>query len=223
MLIFILRHPESDKNIGVSFSTFEDDERLTIHGKKQSKSIAKELLNVFISKRIKTPSIHCANSIRCITSAEIISKIITTDFVIHNEFVSTKAGKLAGVKEEDAKKTNPNFINQLYLYRKGLFSAYDFQVAEGKEPKNIFEKRVLKTFNKLINEYDDEKNIMIISHRSPITTILTYIAKKYYGYPKNFLGYVPLDLGYISIIEKKSYSLKLVCINESVNNINKYL
>jgi broad specificity phosphatase PhoE len=137
--------------------------------------------------------------------------------------VSTKAGKLAGIREVDAKQTNPNFINQLYLYRKGLFSAYDFQVAEGKEPKNEFEERVLMTFNNIINSYNGNDNVLLISHRSPITTILTYIAKKFYDYPEGFLGYVPLDLGYFSIIERKNNCFKIICVNESIDNICNYI
>lgn len=223
MLIFILRHPESEKNIKASFSNLEDDECLTIGGINHSKYIAKELQRIILLKNLNAISIHCAKSTRCITTAEVISSIIKTKYHIHEEFVSTKAGKLAGVNEKEAKRTNPEFINQLYLYRKGLFSAYNFKVAEGKEPKNIFEKRVIKAFKKLIDYYDDNENIMIISHRSPITTILTSIAKKYYDYPSDFLGYVPLDLGCLSIVEKKSNNYKLLCINESAENITEYL
>src|SRR5205085_4580294 len=133
---------------------------------------------------------------------------------------STKPGALKGKSEAEAIKTNPEFIEQLYLFRNGLFNAYDFTVADNKEPKKDFEKRVLNCLDAIL--FDESESVkIVIAHRSSITCILLEFAKKYYNYPRTFSGHILLDLGRLSLIERTSSNkwkiLKVNCKSSELN------
>ena len=166
-------------------------------------------------------AIHCASSRRAISTAEIIADSLNINYIAYDDLLSTKAGKLAGMNEKDAFETNPDFIRQLYLYRKGLYNAYLFTVAEGKENKKNFERRVTSCFRKIIKNNTQNGLVVIITHRSPITTILIDFAKKFYDYPKKYLGYIPLDLGKVSWLKKENNNWEICRINEHIGKITK--
>lgn len=202
MYLIIIRHAESIKNTNVQFSSENDLEHLTPKGISDSLDVA-NILKVFLQKKLLLcKKIYSANSTRAINTSKIIAEELGLTLQVEESLRSTKPGSLAGKSEEEAKKTNPEFIDQLYLFRNGLFNAYDFTVAEGKEPKKDFEKRVADCLYNILS--DESENIkIVVAHRSTITTILLGFAKAYYNYPVNFSGHVPLELGHISLLKKE--------------------
>ncbi|QQR94003.1 MAG: histidine phosphatase family protein [Bacteroidota bacterium] len=85
-------------------------------------------------------NVYAASSTRAIETAKIIASKLNATVSVEDALRSTKPGALSGKSEEEGLKTNPDFLEQLYLFRNGLFNAYDFTVAEGKEPKKILRK-----------------------------------------------------------------------------------
>jgi len=203
MFLILIRHTESEKNINNQFSSEHDMESLTNRGQSEAHKLAQEL-DIFIkAKKLTCSNIYSAKSERAIETSKIISRKLNLTLQIEDSLRSTKPGLLSGKSEEEAIRSNPEYIKQLYLFRKGLFNAYDFTVAEGKEPKREFEKRVSNCVNKiLLNSSENVK--IIIAHRSSITSILLEFAKKYYNYPKDYSGYVELDLGHFSVLEREA-------------------
>lgn len=219
MYLIVIRHTESIKNINTQFSSEYDLEDLTDIGKQQSLNIAKNLKEFIINKSLKCNKVYSANSTRSIETAKFIASYLDVDVSIEEDLRSTKPGSLAGKSEEEAKKTNPLFIEQLYLFRNGLFNAYDFKVADGKESKKEFEKRVNGCIDRLINDNTEDIKI-VVAHRSSITTILLEFAKRFYNYPQDFSGHVPLDLGYASILIKENISgWKFLKVNSEISSI----
>src|SRR5208283_2096107 len=141
MYLFLIRHPESFKNIKNQFSSDTDDEKLTPKGKNDCILIANGISKIILERNLFCKNIYCANSTRSIETAKVISEELNVTIKIEEALRSTKPGALAGHTEEEARKSNPVFIEQLNLYRAGLFNSYDFKVAENKEPKKDFEKR----------------------------------------------------------------------------------
>ena len=216
MYLLLIRHPESEKNILNTFSSIQDNEELTQIGIQQSIELAKGICEIIDRHNFNVKNIYCANSRRAISSTKIIADFMNTNYVICEDLVSTKAGVLAGINEKDATMTHSGYMKQLYLYRKGLYNAYRFNVAEGKENKKKYEKKVITCLHEIIKNTEDNF-IVIITHRSPITTILTDFAKKYYDYPKNFLGYIQLDLSKISWLKRQNKCWEICGVNQTVN------
>jgi broad specificity phosphatase PhoE len=92
-------------------------------------------------------------------------------------------------------------MKQLQLYRKGLFNSYNFTVADNKEPKLAFEARIASCLDKIMCATDEDVKV-VVSHRAPITAMLTAVARSAYNYPHDFSGYVELTLGYVSLLER---------------------
>ncbi len=200
MHLILIRHTESLKNVNNQFSSDIDAEPLTELGKEESSVMANDIHEFMNRKNLTCTNVYSANSIRAIDTATIIASKLNVKVKVEEALRSTKPGALSGKSEEEAIRTNPEFLEQLYLFRNGLFNAYDFKVAEGKEPKKDFEKRVWGCLSEILS--DKSENIKIISaHRSSITYVLLEFAKRYYNYPIDFSGYILLDLGKLSILE----------------------
>jgi len=137
MYIILIRHTESEKNVNQQFSSYNEKEKLTAKGIKQSENIASSLIKFIKKNKLKAKNIYAANSSRSIETANIISHHLESKLVIEDNFISTRPGALAGKTEVEAKSSNPIFIEQLNLFRKGLFNAYNFNVADGKTKKGV--------------------------------------------------------------------------------------
>ena len=200
MHLILIRHTESEKNVNNQFSSYIDAEPLTEIGMTQSEILGNDLLDFKNRKNLICNNVYAASSTRAIDTAKIIASKLNVTVSVEDALRSTKPGALSGKSEEEGLKTNPDFLEQLYLFRNGLFNAYDFTVAEGKEPKKDFEKRVWERLSEIIS--DNSESLKIISaHRSSITYMLLEFAKRYYNYPKNMSGHVLLELGKISLVE----------------------
>lgn len=215
MYLILIRHTESEKNINNQFSSENDNEKLTIQGEKEALRLTEDLKLFILNHKLTCLNIYSAKSARAIETAKIISNELKLTLNVEEALRSTNPGVLSGKSEEDAIRSNPEYIKQLYLFRNGLFNAYDFDVAEGKEPKKEFEHRVSNCISKILN--DNTENIkIIIAHRSSITSILIEFAKKYYNYPANFSGYIQLDLGHFSILVRNNdNSWKILKVNSN--------
>lgn len=213
MHLILIRHTESEKNVNNQFSSETDSESLTDFGRQECSIIANDISDFMSRNNLTCNNVYSANSVRAIDTAKIIADKLSVKVQVEEALRSTKPGSLTGKSEAEAIKTNPEFIEQLYLFRNGLFNAYDFKVAENKEPKKDFEKRVLKCFDEIVA--DESESMKIISaHRSSITCILMELAKKYYNYPSNMSGHVLLDLGKISLAETtKDNKWKITKVN----------
>jgi broad specificity phosphatase PhoE len=218
MLIFFIRHPESYKNINNQFSSDADDEQLTKKGEEDCLSIATGIRQLVLEEDLACKSIYCANSSRSIETAEVIARELRVTVTIEEGLRSTKPGALAGQSEEEAKKSHPLFIEQLKLYRVGLFNSYDFNVAENKEPKKDFEKRVLSCLDNILRDETESVKI-VIAHRASITCMLLNFARRFYNYPSDFAGYVKLDLGKISLLKHEGGVWKIKNVNCDISEI----
>jgi broad specificity phosphatase PhoE len=201
MYLLLIRHTESEKNINNQFSSENDDEKLTEAGEQNALYLVYKIRKFINSHKLFCKNIYSANSARARGTAKILADELHLNLCFEDALRSTKPGFLSGKSEEEALKSNPEYMKQLELFRKGLYNAYNFTVAEGKEPKKEFEKRVSDCIQNILSDKSETIKI-IIAHRSSITSILMEFARKHYNYPTNFSGYVQLDLGYISLLKK---------------------
>jgi broad specificity phosphatase PhoE len=201
MRILLVRHCESAKNLREAFSSNADDEPLTDSANSTLDSWARSLGNWVEDLGCKVSRVHCTASRRSIETAAAIGRALAVPSIAYEKLRSPNVGALAGVTARAAAGADPNFIEQLRLYRLGLFNARNFTVADGRELQDDFERRVDACVDQIVS-YTDEDLKVIVSHRAPITAILLSVARRGYGYPANFSGYVALDLGHVSLLEQ---------------------
>jgi broad specificity phosphatase PhoE len=214
MYLLLIRHTESEKNINNQFSSENDDEKLTLKGKRESLYLSYQIKEFMDLHKLSCKNIYSANSARSRGTSKIIAKELNLNLCFEDALRSTKPGILSGKSEEEAKKSNPEYMQQYYLFRKGLFNVYNFNVPDNKEPKKRFEKRVLGCLTNILLDKSESIKI-IIAHRSSITSILMEFSRKYYNYPSDFSGYVQLDLGYISLLKKdEENNWEILKVNE---------
>lgn len=195
--LLLIRHCESLKNQREAFSSSSDDEALTEAGREQALVLADELRRWVAKTGRKVDSVYSAESSRSQLTADLIGGGLGAPTVTCRDLRSTFAGALAGHSESEARRSHPRFMEELALYRHGLFNAYKFSVAEGKEDKRAFEARVARCVDSILASENGTVKL-VVTHRSPITAILIRYARQLHRYPTNFFGYVGLELGKVS-------------------------
>jgi len=212
--ILLFRHFESFKNVDNKFSSESNQEELT----QESLNTIKDYSAIFdeIISQKKVTTIYCADSKRAIDSAGLlVNKNVKIETL--PDFNSIKYNS-KGLPEKEVENSNPAFMNGLSLYRKGLFSSYLIPTPADSESVIEFEKRVWDRFNSIIKKNNSDLVIFFL-HRSPITSILINFARKYYNYPKDFFGYVELDLGYFSLLRLSENHGEIKIINENIDKL----
>ncbi len=215
MHLLLIRHPESHKNIEEVFSSIEGKESLTVYGKSQILSLSKSIAEFKEKRKLRVRFIYSSNSNRSIEPASYIANRLNAKIEVFKKLRSTYAGSLAGISLKDAESLAPNFVRQYKLYRAGLLNSYRIETLNGRETRLSLEKRVQKCIEKIISRPEEDLKI-IMMHRSSITATLIYFARSNYDYPKDFYGYVNLDIGYVSYLKRKNnlrWEIKAVNIN----------
>ena len=201
MYLLLIRHLESSKNIRETFSSSSEDEPLTEIARTDLTSWSHLVCQWVHMTRATVAQVYSTASIRAEDTAASIAKGLGVPVMCYQRLRSTHPGSLAGRSADDARMSNPEFMEQLHLYRKGLFNSYDFTVADSKEPKRSFEERIASCLDEILNVPAEELKI-VVAHRAPITAVLMAVARSAYQYPRDFFGYVELTLGYASLLER---------------------
>lgn len=199
MYILLIRHLESVKNLTDSFSTTEGWEPLTDDGKIAGETLAKKVLEFSDLKNVFPKNIYCADSVRGKETANFIANAFKCEVQVLNELNSIQSA-FRGMTEKSVNEMDKQYMLKLDIYRKGLFNSYDFSRKERFEQLRDFENRVNETVNKILQTKNEELKIFVM-HRSPITVTLINFARRFNNYPKDFFGFVPLDVGFISLIQ----------------------
>jgi|GEM_PF-2313634 len=219
MYLFVIRHTESEKNVNDDFSSEKDLEPLTEKGTNNSAEIANHIAEFIKRKSLISKKIYTANSIRSKETAREIAKKLNLELCVEESLRSIKPGDLNGKSKQEAKDSYPEYMQQYYLFEKGLFNSYDFKTPENKESKKDFENRVNNCVDRIISDESENAKI-IVAHRSSITTMLLEFAKKYYSYPTIFSGHILLDLGNVSVLKREENGAwKILKVNEKINDI----
>ena len=223
MHLFLIRHLESEKNRKQSFASFEDKEPLTEEGKKQGILLAKELKSFFEENQWTIKQIYSASSERAKQTASMLSSTFGVPVQSYSSLCSSKTGVLQGKSEEEVAKERPEFIKQLYLYRKGIVSSYDFEIIEGKESKKSLEERVMNTIQEIINIPGEDAKV-IVFHRSSLTAAILNFARQNSNYPKDFYGFIKLHYGFLTILNNEKDGMwTFDCVDEPVEKAKQFI
>jgi len=218
MDIFLIRHTESIKNINNSFSSKDDTEPLTKKGLSQASQLVKELVPLLEKLKLKPQFVYSAGSSRSESVARIIAKELGSPIQTYDNLRSIQTS-LSGIPEAEAAKLDAEFIHHYHLYRAGLLNAYHIKRQNDYEDLHEFEARVDRAINEIMTTPNESVKIIVL-HRSPITATLINFSRNYLDYPRDFYGYVPLDLGYLSWIRKMDDGkLKILRVNTQIQEL----
>lgn len=219
-----MRHVESEKNIQKTFSSVTNREQITEVGKIQSINLAKNIAEYAAENKLNISHIYAASSERARMTAYTIASYFKIDVVCDDAFLSvTTDDNLRGKTENEIVKINPKFIEELNLYRCGLFNAYQYSSVADVLKSGTYEKKVIRAFNHIVDQSDETLKVFIL-HHSSITAILIYIARQMGIYPLNFYGRVEADLGKLYLINHDEFSKKFYikianCPSEMLNKL----
>jgi broad specificity phosphatase PhoE len=216
MELMILRHLESIKNIKKLFSSDSDDFTLTEAGVEKGKVLAKAIRSYIDSHGLSCSKIHIAKSERARRTAELIyNEIGKVNIIEWDKLRSLNSGALRGKTEKEAEELNPKFMEQLRLFRCGLFNSYEYEKSL-REDRREFEKRVLFCIEQILEDKLDSLKIVIV-HHSTLQAIMIHFARLFYNYPTNFYGKVDCELGnfYLINITDRNSTIELCNANYS--------
>lgn len=210
--ICFVRHADSTKNRDARFAAATEDRKgeLTDGGIRQVGALASDMSRIVEDLGCKSAKIFAGNSGRAKLTAEILAEYIQAPLEVFNSLTSIDAGAYAGLTETDVMKIDPNFSNDLALYRAGLLSSYNIRRPTDAENLVEFEERIERCLLEIEGHDADIK--IVVAHRSPITAMLLNLSRRHMQYPKDFFGYVDLKTAHYTIFDYKQNMF--ICINE---------
>lgn len=211
MKILIIRHAESEKNINKAFSSITDDELLTKAGERTARQIAHNVRAYVKKNKLCCMGLHVANTRRAIMTAQFLETELGMTMRLYNEFKSIKNTRnLIGLTEEEVKRRDPIFMNELMLSRAGIFNAY---LHSSNLTGDIVRRHEEVVFSKFLEIISDAPNgiVLFVVHHSTLTDIVINLARKYYGYPLTFYGNIECELGHLFLFDTNK------CIFELAN------
>jgi len=181
--------------------------------------LAEKLSRFASAHSFVTKYLHCSSSKRGVETAEILGRALSCDKIKkHAELRSTNAGPYAGLSVRALQRKDSEWMEKFHLYKAGLLNLYNFDSewqTEGKESKVEFEQRVLKCFREIVGQRNEPLKI-IVANRSAIIAILISLARELYNYPNGFYGYVRVDLGSVSRVQRDNRGKwRIVGVNEN--------
>lgn len=158
MKIFFVRHGESEANLNGLFCG-STETKLTEKGENQAIEVANKLSSEVFDK------IYTSPLSRAYDTALAICKYQKTEIEIVNGLIEENFGMFEGLSYSEIKEKYPELVLEwnenpvTFTFPKGesLVSFYD---------------RTIKTYNKLINNFQGE-NMLIVAHSGIIRSILT--------------------------------------------------
>jgi broad specificity phosphatase PhoE len=196
--LLLVRHVESVKNIEGRFASLEQTEMLTPVGDVAADCLAEDVKMLWTGLGGGQLTVLSGGSVRALLTAERIGKRVGADVTVVRRLRSIEIAGVSGRPESDLLSERNAFMMGLLLYRSGLLNSYDLPGMRAISQE--FETEQLSVVDDALMRLPDQGMCVVVAHRSPITAVLIGIARLGHGYPSDFYGYVPLELGYCSLV-----------------------
>ncbi|HKL41141.1 MAG TPA: alpha-ribazole phosphatase [Clostridia bacterium] len=158
--IYLVRHGETNANVEKRYCG-QTDVDLNHKGLRDAASIAKVLKNTSLD------SIVSSDLKRTLKTAELINEYHRLELELNPDFREINFGKFENLTFEEIGVKYPDEKAKM------IKEKINYNFLEG-ESLSVLYKRVIKSFNKLLEEKENE-NILIVSHGGVIRMILTEI------------------------------------------------
>ncbi|MFA5357860.1 MAG: histidine phosphatase family protein [archaeon] len=162
MSIYICRHGETTGDVEEIYGGDYNDS-LTEKGVREAKQLAKKLEGKGIE------IIYCSPKARATETAKIIAdELKVSSFAMENLRERNNYGVLTGIGKKDAAEKFPGEVKKLEI-------GSPAHGIEGSENYKTFAERVMRAFNAVINEQNE--NVLIVTHAGPIKIIVSALTQ----------------------------------------------
>lgn len=156
--LILVRHGETNKNIGKILHSPQDSESLNTKGINQILDTAKRL-SAFLPNKM-----YSSNEKRSLESSKIISEKLNIPFEEINDLQERNWGIFTGKPwDEVSKVLNPMLLEERYNY-----------VPENGESWKTFETRLIKAIRTITNTNSD-KTIVVVTHGGAIRALMPFL------------------------------------------------
>jgi broad specificity phosphatase PhoE len=194
MLLLLVRHAYSQKNIGNRFDDPKDDDALTTQAVEEIK-LLKKFLTPYVT-RAKVARIYCSTRTRCKETAAYLASWFGVEWHSEPSLDPIFPGDLAGMKEARARELYPDLMHIRDQFREGQISGYAIQYPNGESVIN-FENRIRHWLMQLRQQLENEAIAIVISHRSFMMAAVNIAEKLHAGAHDNaYYRYVETSIEY---------------------------
>ena len=193
--VFLVRHPESVKNVTGALGSAAGREALTARGRDQVAEIVSgfsAVRDVFSCNFV----LYSSASLR----SQAVAAALATDFgislITSAVLNSIDAGLATGLTRQESEALVPGYAMHMDLYERGVENGYSFQ--HPGQPLEEFENAV----SAFIHDLEESRApcVILVGHKSALTAAIIHFARRGHGYPEDFFGYVDIPLASVSVV-----------------------
>lgn len=164
MKFLLIRHAESEKNIGDRHGDSDKNWLLTPDGINKAKAFS-----VRLAEAVNIEKIYCSDSSTCLQTANILGQALNLTPIAEPKLRSINFGVISGLSLDEVSSKYPEIMFQINEYHAGRLHPKDYKIPNA-ESNAKFELRI-KTF--LMQILDQPLNqLCVVAHRSSITMML---------------------------------------------------
>lgn len=163
MILALIRHAESLKNVQNRHGSSDEDWPLTSEGREAATALS-EKPNLFQ----KANAIYSSDSAAPLETALIFAQRSGLSVVELSALRAVDFGVVSGLSGEEIERRYPLFYKQMQSYEVGSLHPKDFTIT-GREPFLTFEHRAVSFAEMLMANYSPTDLVLVFAHRSFIT------------------------------------------------------
>jgi broad specificity phosphatase PhoE len=194
MILLLVRHGESTKNISDSFGGRNCDFEITTAGIEQIRRTSDWIRHLMNRKHLGYGVILSSPERRAERSAAILSSLPHFRLVFDERLSSIDSGSLSGMTEIAARKAFPEVMYAKDRYRLGILNGYNVTYPNG-ESVVEFQQRVVSALADILHEVKSPL-VVFVGHQSTITAVLSWMTPQKKS--SRWYHYFVLDCGGIS-------------------------
>ena len=196
--IFLVRHGQTDANNSYTFQGHIDN-HLNAKGLLQAQKLVPHFTNLNLSK------IYTSDLIRTVETAKPTAEVHNAEIIKVSALKEISFGEWEGLTYEEIKTKWPKDIDKFFK------KPAEVKISGGESFSDV-QNRAWDAFTKIVQEYDDESNIFIVSHGATVRTILCAVM----NLDLNEMWKISIDNAGISCI----LQLENRCWIKSINDTN---
>lgn len=207
MLIQLIRHPQSTKNVSSYFGEIGIDYKITATGYNALCSLSEDVSSFFSTNGL--PTIFSCSSTRCVETTMHLCKMFSLPFECCDFLRGINPGKLSGISEKCAAERYPELDVERTLHRSGNLNGYSLRFPQGESVVD-FELYIRSNLFALINSISSSRHVIFVTHSSTSIHILNILYKYCNLLDDEYFYYFDIPLGsnvpiYIDLQKRSLY------------------
>src|ERR671922_336649 len=159
-LVIFMRHGQAESNVSRILAGRHLESHLTEYGRQQVVDSTKQLM-----KNIAIEKVYVSPVTRTLETAQIVCKILGTDYVVDERLYETEMGRLVGMNYEELTTKYGDLFLRFYSEYDPVLESF------GVETFASVKQRIKSLLDDLVQEHEDS-NVLMVTHLDPIKAAL---------------------------------------------------